>query len=279
MFIIIESGSTKADWVAITGQEQYRSYTTDGINPATQVDLLDLSSYGELMEHINAAESIFFYGAGINDAVSTQRITDWFRSFGFDGRLYVAEDLIAAARACFGDDTGIVCILGTGSNSCVYSDGRVLENVPTLGYIFNDEGGGTQIGKEVLKAYFCRTMPENERNVFEANYPVTKEEVVEKVYRSSGANKYVASFAPFLMMIDGDWKEKLLDKVFRDFIELRILRYKNCNELPIKFVGSIAFYHRAYLEKAMATYGLKVDEIVQKPIQKLIEYHLKRNKK
>jgi glucosamine kinase len=130
-----------------------------------------------------AAEHIFFYGAGINDAVSTQRITDWFRSYGFQGRINVAEDLIAAARACFGDDTGIVCILGTGSNSCVYEKGKVIDSVPTLGYIFNDEGGGTQIGKEVLKAYFCKTMPEAERNIFEANYPITKEEVVEKVYR------------------------------------------------------------------------------------------------
>jgi N-acetylglucosamine kinase-like BadF-type ATPase len=274
MFIIIESGSTKADWVAISGKDQYTFFTTDGINPATQVELLDLANYGELMQHINDAESIYFYGAGINDAVSTQRITDWFRGYGFSGKLFVAEDLIAAARACFGDNTGIVCILGTGSNSCVYSQGKVLECVPTLGYIFNDEGGGTQIGKEVLKAYFCKTMPDNERNVFEANYPVTKEEVVEKVYRSSGANKYVASFAPFLMMIEGEWKEKLLDKVFRDFIELRILRYKDHKILPIKFVGSIAFYHRMYLEKAMSSYGLKVDEIVQKPIQKLIEYHL-----
>ena len=274
MFIIIESGSTKADWVTINRKDDFNFFVTDGVNPATQKELLDLSNYADLLKHIMEAEHIFFYGAGINDAVSTQRITDWFRSYGFEGKISVAEDLIAAARACFGDGTGIVCILGTGSNSCVYENGKVLDCVPTLGYIFNDEGGGTQIGKEVLKAYFCKTMPESERNIFEANYPITKEEVVEKVYRTSGANKYVASFAPFLMMIKGEWKDTLLDKVFTEFIELRIMRYENFRNLPIKFVGSIAFYHKVYLEKAMNRHGLKIDEIVQKPIHKLIEYHL-----
>lgn len=274
MFIIIESGSTKADWVTITDKDNLKFHVTDGINPATQKELLDLSKYADLLNQIMDTKEIFFYGAGINDAVSTQRIRDWFRSYGFSGNLHVAEDLIAAARACYGDESGIVCILGTGSNSCVYSNSQVEDCIPTLGYIFNDEGGGTQIGKEVLKAYFCKTMPETERNVFEANYPVTKEEVVEKVYRTSGANKYVASFAPFLMMIEGEWKEKLLNKVFKEFIELRIMRYNNFRDYPIKFVGSIAFFHRAYLEKAMNEYGLKIDEIVQKPVHKLIEYHL-----
>ncbi|MBK9253969.1 MAG: hypothetical protein IPM42_00625 [Saprospiraceae bacterium] len=274
MFIIIESGSTKADWVIVHGRDQYTFFTTDGINPATQKELLDLQNYPELLASVLRSDAIYFYGAGINDALSTQRITYWLQSYGYNSKLKVEEDLLAAAKACFGDEPGIVCILGTGSNSCVYDGSKIVDSVQTLGYFFSDEGGGTQIGKEVLKAYFYNNLPIAERDIFEANYPITKEEVVENVYRKSGGNKYVASFAPFLMMINGSWKENLLDRVFKEFIELRILRYTEHSQYKIRFVGSIAFYHREYLEKAMQTYGLEIDEIVQKPVHKLIDYHL-----
>jgi N-acetylglucosamine kinase-like BadF-type ATPase len=207
--------------------------------------------------------------------VSTSRINDWFLSFHFNGKLFVSEDMIAAARACCGDKAGIVCILGTGSNSCVYDGSKVIKAIPTIGYVFSDEGGGTQLGKEILKSYFYGIMPEKEREIFEQHFSVTKESLVEKVYRSSGGNKYVASFAQYLVLIDGKWKENLIKKCFREFVELRILRYPESKTYNISFVGSIAHYHRKYLNEVMDEYGLKAHEVIQQPIYKLIEYHLK----
>lgn len=275
MFIIVESGSTKADWVVVHDRENTVFYKTAGINPATQIELLDLKLHIELLDQIHKAELLFFYGAGIIDPISTARVTNWLISYGFMGKLIIAEDMIAAARACCGDDEGIVCILGTGSNSCVYDGKSALKSIPTLGYIFSDEGGGTNFGKEILKSYFYGTMPEKERTIFEANFTITKEVLVEKVYRSSGGNRYVASFAQFLVLIDGTWKTELIKKLFREFVQLRILSYPEHKTHKIKFVGSIAHYHRQYLEEVLTEYGIYADEIIQQPIYKLIDYHLK----
>ena len=277
MFIIVESGSTKADWVVVRSKDDTQFFKTPGINPATQTELLDLTKDPELLVMIKEAAHIYFYGAGIIDIVSTARIGDWLTTAGFKGNISVAEDMIAAARACCGDDPGIVCILGTGSNSCVYDGNKIIRAIPTLGYVFSDEGGGTNIGKEILKSYFYGVMPENEREIFIANFSVTKELLVEKVYRTSEGNKYVASFAQFLVLIDGPWKENLLKKVFRDFISLRIMLYPEHKTHSLKFVGSIAHYHRQYLTQILEEFGLKAQEIIQQPIYKLIDYHLKHN--
>lgn len=275
MFIIVESGSTKADWVVVRSKDDTQFFKTAGINPATQTELLDLTKDKALLEVIREAKYIYFYGAGIIDKVSTSRIGDWLTATGFTGKISVAEDMIAAARACCGDEPGIVCILGTGSNSCVYDGTKIIRAIPTLGYIFSDEGGGTHIGKEILKSYFYGIMPEKEKEIFNANFSVTKELLVEKVYRTSEGNKYVASFAQFLVLIDGPWKETLIKKVFRDFITLRIMLYPEHTSHKIKFVGSIAHYHQQYLHEVMNEFGLKTDEIIQQPIYKLIDYHLK----
>ncbi len=275
MFIIVDSGSTKADWVVVHDKDSAVFYKTAGINPATQIELLDLTLHQELLDQIYRAEQLFFYGAGIIDPVSTARVISWLASYGFEGKLIVAEDMIAAARACCGHEAGIVCILGTGSNSCVYDGKSVVKSIPTLGYIFSDEGGGTNFGKEILKAYFYGTMPEKERAIFEQNFAVSKEVLVEKVYRSSGGNKYVASFAQFLVLINGAWKTELIKKLFREFVKLRILLYPEHKTHQIKFIGSIAFYHRQFLEEVLAEYGLIASEIIQQPIYKLIDFHLK----
>jgi N-acetylglucosamine kinase-like BadF-type ATPase len=277
MFIIVESGSTKADWVVVRSKDDTQFFKTQGINPATQTELLDLTKDVALLQVVREAGYIYFYGAGIIDTVSTARIGDWLIAAGFKGKISVSEDMIAAARACCGDDPGIVCILGTGSNSCVYDGTKITRSIPTLGYIFSDEGGGTNIGKEILKSYFYGIMPEHEKAIFKANFSVTKELLVEKVYRTSEGNKYVASFAQFLVLIDGPWKDNLLKKVFRDFITLRILLYPEHKTHKIKFVGSIAHYHHRYLSEVLEEFDLKADEIIQQPIYKLIDYHLKHN--
>ena len=277
MFIIVESGSTKADWVVVRSKDDTQFFKTQGINPATQTELLDLTKDVALLQVVREAGYIYFYGAGIIDTVSTARIGDWLIAAGFKGKISVSEDMIAAARACCGDDPGIVCILGTGSNSCVYDGTKITRSIPTLGYIFSDEGGGTNIGKEILKSYFYGIMPEHEKAIFMANFSVTKELLVEKVYRTSEGNKYVASFAQFLVLIDGPWKDTLLKKVFRDFITLRILLYPEHKTHKIKFVGSIAHYHHRYLIEVLEEFDLKADEIIQQPIYKLIDYHLKHN--
>lgn len=275
MFIIIESGSTKADWVVVDDSENQRFYRTKGINPSTQIELLDLNEYKDLCEEFSGRSDIYFYGAGADDPESNSRIQLWLNQYGFNGNVQVAGDTIAAARACFGIGKGIVCILGTGSNSCVYDGEKILKAIPSLGYIFSDEGGGVHIGKEIIKSYFYGTMPSKERMIFEDNYKITKSQVIENVYRSTTGNRYIASFADFLPKINGQWKDDLIKRIFREFIVLRILRYEECRILPLSFVGSIAYYHKKYLDEVLSEYGLFTSEVIHQPIFQLIEYHKK----
>jgi N-acetylglucosamine kinase-like BadF-type ATPase len=275
MFILVDSGSTKADWVIVQSRTEWKLYKTEGINPSTHSELLNLEDHKLLMNAMQTADNIFFYGAGVVNDMSTSKIKNWLRVAGFTGDISVEEDLMAAARASSGNRQGIICILGTGSNSCVYDGKSIINKIPTLGYIFSDEGGGTHLGKEIIKAFFYNTMPEDEKEIFLQHFKLTKEMLLEKVYRSPGGSKFVASFATFLTVIEGVWKENLLKKVFREFIELRILKYKECTSFPIYFVGSIAYLHQNYLNQVLMEYGLHSSKIIQHPAQNLIEYHLK----
>jgi len=182
MQLIIESGSTKADWVIFSSKEDARTYTTHGINPTTLSDLDVIQLPTDLSNRLNEVHKIHYYGAGINSMQAVERIKAWFGKKCINVKeVHVAEDCLAAARACFGDQEGIVGILGTGSNSSYYDGKQVYNLVPTLGFIISDEGGGTYLGKEILRAYFYGYMPEDVRLIFEANYLTDKTEILYKI--------------------------------------------------------------------------------------------------
>jgi len=279
MFVIVESGSTKADWVFVENAETQHFYKTNGINPSTQLVFPDMEEFPEIIDKLNHVSALYFYGAGADDPNSTVRIFDWLQKYGFNGDVQVHSDTLAAARACCDTNHGIVGILGTGSNSCVYDGTAIVKAIPSLGYVFSDEGGGVHMGKEIIKEYFYGTMPQNERTTFKKNYNISKAIIIENVYRQPAGNRYIASFASFLTMIDGPWKDEFIKKIFREFVEIRILKYPEYTTYPICFVGSIAYFHRKYLEKVLEEFGLRTDKVVHQPIYKLIEYHIKRNNK
>lgn len=274
MFIIVESGSTKADWVIVEADDKHQFYQSEGINPSTQ-SLLPSISDTTLIDNISQATDIYFYGAGADDPSSPEQIKKWLKPYGFTGVAEVRSDMYAAARACCGLNSGIVCILGTGSNSCVYDGNDIVEAIPSLGYIFSDEGGGVHLGKQIIREYFYGMMPEKEKKHFESIYHLSKSQVIEAVYRNQKGSKYIASFAEFLAHVEGDWKDTLIKNVFREFISLRIINYRGYKDYPLMFVGSIAFHYKNHLEQTLAEYGLKATAVIQKPIFQLIDYHIR----
>ena len=58
--------------------------------------------------------------------------------------------MLAAARALCGRNAGIACILGTGSNSCLYDGTEITANVSPLGFILGDEGSGAVLGRTLV---------------------------------------------------------------------------------------------------------------------------------
>jgi len=275
MFLIVESGSTKADWVEVDSSGETRMHKTVGINPTTQDVLLNFEQNEPLLSALKNCNKIFFYGAGVANDSTRDRIKNWLLQANTKAHIYVESDMLGAARACCGHEAGVIGILGTGSNACVYDGQMISEVIPSLGYIISDEGSGVHIGKEILRAYFYKLMPALIRSRFEEKYDLSKNEVLDKVYRTDEGSKYIASYASFLAEVDEDWKTSILNKIFREFVEYRILTLNYPDHYPIHFVGSIAFHHQKYLKNVLREFGLTTGTIIEQPIHTLIEYHFK----
>jgi hypothetical protein len=52
------------------------------------------------------------------------------------------------------------------------------------------------------------------------------------------------------------------------------MQYENCKEVPVHFVGSIAFYLKDELESVLSKYEIKIGNVLRRPIDGLIAYHI-----
>ncbi len=279
MNIIIDSGSTKASWCIAHENQPLRMVDIAGFNPSIHDDMSQ-ETKNEIINIIDGGivQNIFFYGAGVTEN-SKQKVKDTFSFLNPVGKFEVESDMLCAARSVCGDESGVVGILGTGSNSC-YFDGKTCHIlVPSLGYILSDEGGGVHLGKELLKSYFYNKMPMEERNYFEENYSINKNELIKYLYEMHAGSGFIAKFARFLGDVKTDWTNSLIERVFNEYIETRILVYKEHLSKPIHFIGSIASEHQIILQKCLESKGLNMGRIEKRPILRCAEYHIRNIKK
>lgn len=269
-FLIIESGSTKADWAFVMPEETIHFQTT-GINPATTEINFDLLN--QQVELLRKMDAVYFYGAGIVQDSNENKIKSYLHSFNPNLKIEINTDLTAAIKSTAGDKKGIVCILGTGSHSCVYDGEKIIESIPSLGYLLSDEGSGNHIGKEILKSYFYNEMSSEDRDLFDLRYHLKRADVLEKIYKSPGVSAYLASFTIFLNDCSKSLRNNILSKCFEEFIRLRIKKYNEYANFDIYFVGSIAFYFQKELIETLSKHDLRAIEITERPMTKLINYH------
>ena len=278
MILIADGGSTKADWIAINSkkEEAFRVRTL-GLNPAVvpEVELENrIVNMFQLMQIKEEVTEIFFYGAGCGTPIPTAILKNTLETIFVNATVVVAEDLLAAVYAATGKDPAIVCILGTGSNSC-YFDGKDLQMLaPSLGYILMDEASGNYFGKKLIVDYFYKKMPNDIRLKFEKEFDLDADQLKKHIYREANPNMFLATFAKFMF----DFKEekyvkRLIKKGFQEFFKYRILPYHLGQETPIYFIGSIAHYFRDVLEKVAAKNNLKITGVIQRPIDNLVAYH------
>lgn len=278
MILIADGGSTKADWIAINKnkKEAFRVRTL-GLNP-------EVNSVKELTDRIihmfqlinikDDVEEIYFYGAGCGTPVAIKILQDVLESIFINAKVFVAEDMLAAVYAASGKEPAIVCILGTGSNSC-YFDGKNLHmKTVSLGYIVMDEASGNYFGKILLKEYFYDKMPRRIAEKFEAEFNLEADFVKKNLYREQNPNMYLATFAQFMFAFKDDkYIKRIIKKGFQEFFKYRVLPFEKGTETPLYFIGSIAFYFRDLLEKVAQKNNLKVTDVIQRPIDNLLEYH------
>lgn len=278
MILIADGGSTKADWIAINNdKEEVFRVRTLGLNPAVVPQHELKNRIINMFQLINVKEEvteIHFYGAGCGTPKPVKILQDILEEIFTQASIHIAEDMLAAVYASSGKNPALVCILGTGSNSCYY-DGKNMEMlVASLGYTIMDEASGNYFGKKLIRDYYYKKMPKAIRNKFEESYNLDADYLKQHLYREDNPNMYLASFAKFMFEFkDEKYIKKLIKKGFVEFFKYRILPYKKDNKTSIYFIGSIAFYFRDILEKVAEKYDLKITDVIQRPIDNLLTYH------
>ena len=275
--LIADSGSTKTDWLYVAANGTQTELHTDGINPArdTRVYIYNVLN-SQLLPQLPERErpqAVFFYGAGCI-APFSQTVQSVIHELLPDCSVEVESDLLGAARALCGHEAGIACILGTGSNSCMYDGKDIVMHTPPLGYILGDEGSGSFLGKTLLNGLFKGTLPKALKEEFSDTHNMSLPDIIERVYRQPAANTFLASLVPFIANHRTHPSiHKMLVDAFRLFIVRNIAIYGH-KEMPIHCVGGIAYQFEAELREAIAAEYMQMGRILRRPIDAIVQYHL-----
>ena len=279
MILIVESGSTKTDWLALDNQgNEVFSTQTLGLNPqmlSNEILNERIKNNFDIYNNRENIRKIYFYSAGLGVNSTKERILKVFKSIFKNSDYDVKEDTYAAVYSVV--DKGvpaIVNILGTGSN-CSYFDGKeISQKVHSLGYVLMDYASGSYYGKYLIRAYYFNKMPKKLREEFAEKFDLSANTIKEKLYRKENPNTYLASFAKFIIdNKDDSYFNNVIEKGLRRFIDYQIMQYDNYKSVDIHYVGSIAYYLKEEITKVGNEYGLKTSKFVKKPIKGLVNYH------
>lgn len=280
MILLADSGSTKCEWILLDNDYQViREIKTMGFNPYFHSSNLISSvlkgstSFSALKSQVN---QIFYYGAGCYTETNKQIVQKALADTFTQAKIKVNNDLRACAYACYNDEPIIGCILGTGSDS-VYFDGENLEtSKPSLGFILGEEGSGSYFGKQLLKAYFYKQLPKHLVKPFEDEFHPDLNSCLTNIYEDDQANVFLAGFMKFVTdNRDDPFFIEMTNQGFRQFIDLHVTSYANYKDVPVHFVGAIAYFFQEQIQAIATEYGIKTGYFLRKPITSLISFHEK----
>lgn len=275
MKLIIESGSTKTDWRSVADDGKVIGFRTSGINPLLQSEDDIRSVMAKAIPEVNpqgrTVDEVFFYGAGVLSPAFAEPLVSLLATWCPLARIECETDLTAAARALFGDGSGVAVILGTGSNSCLWENGKAVSTIRTGGFILGDEGSGAVLGKMFLSDYIKGLVPEPLKSMFDKEYGLDYASIVTRVYRQEAPSRFLASFARFIMdNKENGYAAGLVRRNIRDFMERVLIRY---GESRIGVVGAFGVACMEELIEIGQEYGLEFVRFVQSPADELVKYH------
>jgi glucosamine kinase len=277
MILIADGGSTKTDWRLIKDGREYKKIQTSGFNPyLVGSDEIEEILWKELQPYIDntAVSAVYYYGAGCSTAVKNQIVETAFEKIFTKAKLYISHDLLAASHALCGDEEGIAAILGTGSNSCYYDGKDIKDGIFSLGYFFGDEGSGAYLGKQLITAYLHKDLPEEISKKLSEAYPMSLENILDAVYTKPAPSRFLASFSNFINENrDHPYIYNLVTEAFRAFYKYQICCYARHKEVPVHFVGSVAYHYRDILTTIGMEFGVRTGKFIKAPIDGLVEYH------
>ncbi len=285
MILIVDSGSTKTDWISINkkGEVLFETQTL-GLNPQVLTENIlkeRVVNNFELYKFRKDVEKIYFYGAGCGTEPPRILLKKVFFDIFKNSKVFsIKEDTYAAIYATATEKSkSIVCILGTGSN-CTYFDGvDIDQRIISLGYILMDDASGNYFGRQLLRDYYFNLIPEETSKKFENEFDLDAETIKDNLYKQPNPNTYLATFAKFLISNkNSEYGKALIKRGFNLFIERQILQFKDAKEIPIHFVGSISFYLKDEIKECLSNYGLIPGNIIRKPIDGLLKFHIEKLK-
>jgi glucosamine kinase len=274
--LIADSGSTKAEWCLLDGKKK-KMITTQGISPyflsAQQIQELLEKELKPTIKNSLPAE-IYYYGTGCSNPANVAIVKMALQKVFGKIKIAVDHDLMGAARALCGNEKGVACILGTGSNSCYYNGKKIVKNSPGLGFILGDEGSGAFLGRKVIQHFLYNTFDPDLMDRFNTKYNTNAVEILEAVYKGALPNRYLAGFAGFLAENRGHYMiENIIEDSFNDFFFNHLYKYKESWTQPIHFIGSVAYGFKDVLKNMCSNYELQLGRVLQQPMDGLVKYH------
>ena len=282
MKLIVESGATKTSWRALCDDGCVRSLQTEGLSPTC----LDIEHTQEIVRkavpQLNPegrhVSEVFFYGAGLVSPESSAPLAMALEMWCPMAQVYFYSDILAAARALFGNGSGIVAIMGTGSNSCLYENGEIVRNIRPGGYILGDEGSGVSLGRAFLADYVKGLLPADIEAAFVTEFGLDYSQIVRKVYKEQAASAFMASLAPFILAHkDNEYVQSLMEDCLESLVKRALVRYadpaKDGAVLNVGVVGSFGCACEDMLRMIGSRYGLDFVKFIKSPIDDLVTYH------
>ena len=282
MILIADSGSTNTDWCLLDIHSNERKYIkTKGLNAnyLSDKEMYEIL-HGELKPQLpyfnEKITHVHFYGSGCSTLQKQEKVRMQIATLTPNATIIPDHDLNGAAISICGSDMGVACILGTGSNSCVYDGKKVTKTLLSLGYLLGDEGSGTHIGKKILYSYLKKQMPKELFDAFYLKYGKTPENMVSEMYATPKIGAYLSQFSYFASKhIENHYIANIVKNCFREFLNEQVILFEEAKDYPIGFVGSIAAVFRNELKSVLEESGLKIGKIIQNPIEGLVDFHWK----
>lgn len=283
MKIIVESGATKTAWCAVSADGNVCKVLTEGLSPtcldSEYISDIVRKAVPALNPEGRTVEQVIFYGAGLVSEESASSVRACLEMWCPFAEVEFHSDILAAARALFGDGSGVVAIMGTGSNSCFYENGRIVRNIRPGGYVLGDEGSGVALGRAFLADFVKGLLPESVEADFIAETGLDYMEIVRRVYKEKAASAFMASLAPFVLgHMEHPSVEAMVRECLEAFIRRALARYSEHADdraaaCKVGVVGSFGCACEQMLREIGARYGLEFVSFLKSPIDQLVRYH------
>lgn len=273
--LIADSGATKTEWCFVQDNVS-QTIITEGLNPYYHtIDSIKKVVEQDVVSELNeSVGELFFYGAGCDGSEKNKIVRDAVEMYFPDAEIHVFHDLLGAARACFLREAGIACILGTGSNSCLYDGTEIVEHIPSLAFILGDEGSAGYFGKKLINKYFRFEIPDDLKENLEKNYNMSLDYIIKGLYDGDQKSRFIASYGSFLgEHADHPFIKEMLREGFESFISRIILNYTNARDYEVRFIGSVAYAHQELIKEILDTYDFKQGRFIRNPMKRLVEFH------